>query len=149
MPYWIYCSGNERSKDLEEMKVRDVMNRVIRTCRLGETLPDIADIMAGEDISCVVVVDDSGEAAGIVSALDIVRAFGQKTQTEINATPAEDIMTPLVYNINPGMTLKETANIMVVKGIHRVVVLSEEGRRKPVGLLSATDIVREVRKLKG
>jgi CBS domain-containing protein len=45
------------------------------------------------------------------------------------------------------MTLKEVSNIMVIKDIHRVVVLSPEGR-KPVGLLSATDIVKEVMKLK-
>jgi CBS domain-containing protein len=36
---------------------------------------------------------------------------------------------------------------MLVKDIHRVVVLSAEGRRKPVGLLSATDIVKEMRRM--
>jgi len=37
---------------------------------------------------------------------------------------------------------------MLVKDIYRVVVLSAEGRRKPVGLLSAIDIVKEVRKVR-
>lgn len=45
------------------------------------------------------------------------------------------------------MTLKEVSNIMLVKDIYRVVVLSAEGRSKPVGLLSATDIVKKVRKV--
>ena len=38
---------------------------------------------------------------------------------------------------------KEIANVMVAKDIHRTVVLSPVGR-KPVGLLSATDIVKNI-----
>jgi CBS domain-containing protein len=56
-------------------------------------------------------------------------------------------MIPVVYNVNPEMTLKEVSNIMVVKHIHRVIVLSADDRRKPVGLLSAKDIVKEARKI--
>lgn len=43
--------------------------------------------------------------------------------------------------------LKEVSNIMVIKHIHRAVVLSADGRRKPVGVISAKDIVKEVRKI--
>ncbi len=55
----------------------------------------------------------------------------------------DDIMTPFVVEANPEMSLKEIANIMISKGIHRTVVLSPVGR-KPVGLLSATDIVKNI-----
>ena len=131
-----------------EKKVREVMSRGIITGRFDETLSSIAEIMTDEDISCLVIVDKNDGVAGIISSLDIVKAFGEKTPAEISETKAEDIMIPLVYNVNPEMTLTEVSNIMVVKGIHRVVVLSEEGSRKPVGLMSATDIVKEVRKMK-
>lgn len=53
-----------------------------------------------------------------------------------------------MFITNPEMMLKEVSNIMLVKNIHRVIVLSAEGMRKPVGLLSATDIVKEVRKVR-
>jgi CBS domain-containing protein len=76
-----------------------------------------------------------------------VKAFGEKTEEEIATTTAEGIMTPLVYNVSPEMTLKEVSNIMLLKDIHRVVVLSAEGGRKPVGLLSAADIVKEMKKV--
>ena len=134
---------------MSEKKVRDVMSRGIITGSFDETLSNIAEIMADEGISSLAIVDQNGGVVGIVSSLDVVKAFGEKTPAEISETKAEDIMTSLVYNVNPEMTLKEASNIMVVKGIHRVVVLSEEGGRKPVGLLSATDIVKEVRELKG
>lgn len=65
---------------------------------------------------------------------------------EVPITYKEGV-TPVVYNVNPEMTLKEVSNIMVVKHIHRVIVLSADDRRKPVGLLSAKDIVKEVRKI--
>ncbi len=132
---------------MEEKKVRDIMARGIVTAKYDETMPQIAGVMSEENVSCVVIVNQNDETAGIVTSLDIVKAFGKKTEDEIKKTAAEDIMTPIVYNVNPEMTLKEVSNIMVVKDIHRVVVLSPEGR-KPVGLLSATDIVKEVTKLR-
>ena len=132
---------------MEEKKVRDIMTRGVVTVRYDGTMPQIAGIMSEDNISCIVIVNQNDETAGIVTSLDIVKAFGKKTEDEIKKTTAEDIMTPIVYNVNPEMTLKEVSNIMVVKDIHRVVVLSPEGR-KPVGLLSATDIVKEVMKLK-
>ena len=132
---------------MENKKVMDVMTRGIVTGEYNETLPRIAEIMAEEKVSCIVIVDQNDETSGIITSLDIVKAFGKKTEEEIEKTTAEDIMTSLVYNVNPEMTLKEVSNIMLVKDIHRVVVLSPEGR-KPVGLLSATDIVKEVMKLK-
>jgi len=132
---------------MQEKRVRDIMNRGVITVRYDETLPNIAGTMAEENISCIVIVNENDETAGIVTSLDIVKAFGEKTEEEIERTTAEDIMTPLVYNVSPEMTLKEVSNIMLVKNIHRVVVLSAEGRRKPVGLLSATDIVKEMKKM--
>jgi CBS domain-containing protein len=129
---------------MEEKKVRDIMSRGIITSKFNETLPHIAEIMAQENISTVVIVNQNDETVGIVSSLDIVKAFGEKTRAELRNITAEEIMTPLVYNVNPQMTLKEVSNIMVIKHIHRVIVLSADGRRKPVGVLSAKDIVKEV-----
>ena len=132
---------------MQEKRVRDSMARGVITVRDNETLPTVAGIMAEENVSCIVIVDQNDETAGIITSLDIVKAFGKKTAEEIARTTAEGVMTPLVYNVSPEMTLKEVSNIMILKDIHRVVVLSAEGRRKPVGLLSATDIVKEMRKM--
>jgi len=131
---------------LEETMVRDIMTRGVATVQCDEMLPKAAEIMTEEDISCIVAVDRNDEAAGIISSLDMVRALSQKTTTEIEKTTAEDIMTPFVVEVNPQMSLKEIANIMTAKNIHRVIVLSPAGR-KPVGLLSATDIVKNIRKI--
>lgn len=129
----------------EETVVRDIMTRGVATVQCDEMLPKAAEIMTEDDISCIVVVDQTDEAAGIISSLDMMRAFSEKTTAEIVETTAEDIMTPFVVEANPEMSLKEIANIMTAKNIHRTVVLSPVGR-KPVGLVSATDIVKNIRK---
>jgi CBS domain-containing protein len=129
--------------NLEEIVVRDIMTRGVATIQCDENVPKVAEIMTEEDISCIVVVDQADEAAGMISSLDIVRVFSEKNIAEIKKMTAEDIMTPFVVEANVEMTLKEIANIMALKNIHRVVVLSPVGR-KPVGILSATDIVRKI-----
>ena len=73
-----------------------------------------------------------------------MKAFSEKTAGDIENTRAEDLMTPFVVEAHPDMNLKEVANIMVAKDVHRLVILSPVGR-KPVGLLSASDIVKEMR----
>jgi len=133
---------------MEEKRVRDIMSRGVITCRFNDTLPVIAENMAKENISTIVIVNQNDETVGIVSSLDIVKAFGKRAPSELKQLTAEEIMTPLVYNVNPEMTLKEVSNIMVVKNIHRVIVLSSDGKRKPVGVLSSKDIVREVGKVR-
>ena len=131
---------------LEEIMVRDIMVRGVVTVQCSEMLPKIAEIMTEEDISCIVIVDQSDEAAGIISSLDLVRAFSEQTTADIEKTTAEDIMTPFVVEAYPEMNLREVSNIMIAKSVHRVIVLSPIGR-KPVGLLSATDIVKQIRKI--
>lgn len=133
---------------LEEIMVRDIMVRGVVTVQCDEILPKIAELMTKEDISCIVIVDQSDEAAGIISSLDLVRAFSEKTTADIEKTTAEDIMTPFVVEAYPEMSLKEISNIMIVKSVHRAIVLSPIGR-KPVGLLSATDIVKQMRQTEG
>ena len=133
---------------LEEIKVRDIMTRGVITVQCDEFLSKIASIMAEEEISCIVIVDRSDEAAGVISSLDLVRVFSEKTPADIEKTTAEEIMTPFIVEAYPEMSLKEIANIMTVKGVHRMIVLSPVGR-KPVGLLSATDIIKQMRQIGG
>ena len=54
-------------------------------------------------------------------------------------------MTPYVEAIRPETTLEEAADVMQKKHIHRLLVgrdLSEP--QKPAGMVSASDIVKEI-----
>ncbi len=133
-----------KAAKLEEILVRDIMTRGVVTAQYGQNLHKIAEIMTDESLSSIIVVDQSDEAAGIISSFDLMKAFSEKTTGDIENTRAEDLMTPFVVEAHPDMNLKEVANIMVAKDVHRLVILSPVGR-KPVGLLSASDIVKEMR----
>ncbi len=56
-------------------------------------------------------------------------------------TPVEDIMTPVAFNVDPGMTVPELAHFLVSGKIHRALVL--EGGRL-VGIVTAFDVLRAV-----
>jgi len=129
---------------LAKKKVSDVMTRGVVTVKFYEPLSEVLKQMVRENISAVVVVSDDGEAMGIVSAYDIMRDLKDKSQAEFKSMVAEDVMTPFTISITPDRTLQEAAEIMVEKRIHRLPVLHsvEYKGRVPVGIISATDIVR-------
>ena len=60
---------------------------------------------------------------------------------------AADIMTRSVVTVSLDSTVIEAMKLMVEKHIHRVVVTEAgpNGIHVPVGVLSTTDIVREMR----
>jgi CBS domain-containing protein len=80
---------------------------------------------------------------GVISEMDILKIIGIKDWENMNA---ESIMTPNLETVEPTSTLMEAANIMKRKHVHRLLILSERGMgisQKPIGILSASDIVRE------
>lgn len=131
---------------LKERKVRREMTAGVITVGSYTPLPDVINTMAENDISSVVVIYPNGTGMGVISSMDIVKLFLKKPISEIKALIAEDIMTDVI-EIDPEKTLEEASKIMIEKNIHRLVVLSSpQAGRRPVGILSATDIVK---KLKG
>lgn len=130
---------------LKKVKIRDVMKMGVITVGVDAPVSEVIDSLTKNDVSGVVVVDEFGETWGVVSSIDIVSALKDKTPEEIEGTTAEDIMTPHAIEIDPEKSLEEAARIMAEKKIHRLVIgHPHEGRRVPVGIISATDIVEEI-----
>ncbi len=66
-----------RSSGPGAMTVRDAMTRVVRAVRPGDPVMLAVRLMVNEGVHRVVVVDDHGKLAGIVSALDVLRALAR------------------------------------------------------------------------
>jgi len=62
--------------------VRDAMTKVVRAVRPGDPAMMAVRLMVNENVHRAVVVDDQGKLAGIVSALDVLRALarGERVQ---------------------------------------------------------------------
>ncbi len=129
-------------KQFGDMKVKEVMQEDVITVRFNTPVKEVVKILRNEGISGVVVVDMVGEIMGVVSTLDIFKILG--TQEEANSLVAEDIMTPFSINITPEDNLVEATSAMLENNIHRLIVVASPTRRRPIGIVTATDIVNNI-----
>src|SRR6185312_13965225 len=66
-----------RAPSSEPITVRDAMTKAVRAVRPGDPAMMAVHLMVDESVHRVVVVDERGKLAGIVSSLDILRALGR------------------------------------------------------------------------
>jgi predicted transcriptional regulator len=92
----------------------------------------------------VVVVDNVGDMVGVISALDIFKLLNERKNWDF---VAEDIMTPYAITITPDTEIEEAAKMMLENSIHRLIVTLSPTKKKPVGILSSTDILKEMEKM--
>jgi CBS domain-containing protein len=133
-------------KFAENLKVRDVMTRSVITVAMDSSVRDVIKTLAKEDITGVVVIEPKGGIMGIISEMDIVKAFNE----DLDKLTAEDIMADNVKTIKPESTIKDAADIMKKEKVHRLVIVHEKGSlgipSHPIGILSASDIVHLIAK---
>ncbi len=128
---------------LENKLLRDVMTRGVVTVPMDATVRDVAAILCRQGLSAVAVISEDGEAMGVISNMDILKVIGKDDWENMSA---ESIMTSHIENAKPISTVGDAARIMREKHIHRLLIFSERGvgaSQRPIGILSASDIVRE------
>ncbi|ODS42201.1 MAG: hypothetical protein MSIBF_02370 [Candidatus Altiarchaeales archaeon IMC4] len=128
-----------------QKKVRDVMSRGVVTVGMDAPVKEIIDSLLEEHITGLVVTAPNGEAMGVISDRDIINVAGYA----IRELTADDIMNSSVKDVRPDMTLGDAVEIMKREKVHRLLVLSEDTSHArhgmiPVGILSASDILREI-----
>jgi CBS domain-containing protein len=137
----IGVAGAERSGRMKDKLVRDVMHRKVISCRVDTPLKEVARRLDTERINALVVVDEGGDLSGVVSQTDLIKAFEQEWESMV----AEDVMTPDVVAINGDIPVLAAVELMIDNQIHRVVITQGgHAPRRPVGVLSMTDLVREM-----
>ena len=124
----------------KERRVRDIYHKGVILCKPDSPLQEVVRVMADTEIHAVMVTEREGEPpVGVVSHIDIIAHYGE----DLTAIQAQDVMTSKVINISEDATVEEAAKKLLESNIHRLLVVNEEGR--PVGILSTTDIIREIR----
>ena len=119
--------------------VRDVMSRGVITCTFDTPLEEIANRMCAARAAAIVVVDELGEVAGIISRTDLARVFVAPKRN----WRAEDIMVANVITVVPDIPVQAAVHLMLDHKIHQLVLLhAKPARQRPVGILSMDDIVR-------
>jgi CBS domain-containing protein len=132
---------------MSDKLVRDVMRRGVISCWADESLLDVAHRLREYSINAIFVLDDSGRAEGVISQIDLARAY---VQGEWQERSAEEIMTSSVVTVPPDIPLDAAVQIMLDNGIRRLLIV-QGGRtpNRPVGVLSLSDVVAEMCKAGG
>jgi CBS domain-containing protein len=96
--------------------------------------------MVEEDISALVVTDEDGYLAGILSRIDVIRAALH--HPDWGDRSVEEFMHREVVTVPMNATLRDVGEILLDHRIHRVVMVREEaGKVQPLSIISAADLV--------
>lgn len=150
------------------MKIRDVMNKDVITCKPDDTLSHLAKLFGENHISGMPVVE-KGKVVGVVSETDLLKLFKvpefsgelwlpspleiieiplrslvkfeefKKSLEDLKLKPVREIMTEPVRSISPESSLEDASSMMVKYKINRLPVI-ENGRL--VGIVARGDIIK-------
>ena len=114
--------------------VGEIMRTDIKKIGMDEPIERAAKIMRDERIGSVVVIGEKN-VKGIITTSDIV----YKHVAASHGETVKDIMTTELVTIEPNKSIEEAANLMVKKGVEKLLVF--DGGRL-VGIITNNDILR-------
>jgi CBS domain-containing protein len=143
--------------------VTDVMSRNPIVVRTQTPLQEAIQILAEKRISGIPVVDDVGKLVGIISETDLMwqetgvtppayimildsviylqnPATYERQLHKVLGQTVGDVMSKNPITISPDKTVKQAAQLMHDRSIHRLPVIDKESQ--VVGILTRGDIVR-------
>lgn len=122
------------------MRVSELMHTPAVTCRSGATIGEVARQMRDRNVGSVVVVDDIGYLAGIVTDRDV--ALRGVAEGRPGEEPVDEIMTRNVATVPARADVADAAALMVKRRVRRLPVVDDAGA--PHGMLALDDLVRQL-----
>ncbi len=120
--------------------VKDIMTKDVVTIDVGQSVFEAAELMSAKGVGCLVVTDKA-VPVGIITERDFVRRIvAQRASLDVAVS---EIMTKNLVTVVPDASIKDAARLMSSHKIRRLPVLQQN---KLVGILVATDLVRNVGK---
>jgi CBS-domain-containing membrane protein len=131
--------------------VRDVMTTDMISLKVGDTLRLADDLMLLGELRNFPVLDGA-RVVGVINQADLLSASmhslvhrsKDSVREALGAVVVRDVMKAPIL-ITPEASLAEAARVMADKGLECLVVMECE---KPVGLVTRTDMLREMAKQK-
>ena len=122
--------------------VRDVMTRSVLSCTLETPAREAARRMAEHHVSALIVVEENlGDLEGIISCTDLARVYDK----DVDSLTVEMVMSHRVETIVPDIPVSTAILIMLDHNVDRLVIMhAKPGPQRPVGVLSLSDIVRDM-----
>lgn len=120
--------------------VRDLMKIGVATCEADTPLPEVAQIMARDNVDAVIVMDEFG-ACGVLSQSDLTRAYPRNYEL----ITAKDVMTDRIIGISPDVAITAAAHMLADEKVHQLYIMHEHpGPSRPSAVLTMRALVREM-----
>lgn len=144
----------------DDVTVEQIMESQVIAVPPGLRLRELGRLFVEKKMSGFPVVDASGELLGLVSQRDLVQSMVDQESPEPESFSTTvytefpeqfgimpggcvaDIMTPYVYYATPDTPIQEVIDLMLERGIHRVLV-TERGRLR--GMVTTSKLLRVLR----
>ena len=110
---------------MDVKNIIDMKRDVALTTVPGATIDEASKMLRENYIGAIVVADDAGRVAGILSERDIAVALPQYGGA-LGETLVSEVMTEDVIFCVPEMTVKQVLDLMVTNGIRHLPVLDGE-----------------------
>jgi len=123
--------------------VEAVMTRMPVVVVESDAIGAVAELLVGNEITGLPVLDATDRLVGVISQTDLVRLRGSAVpRTDWHGLIVRDLMTTPAKTIQGWESLDEAARRMTEEHVHRLVVVDE--RDRPLGVITEGDIVREI-----
>ena len=121
---------------MDDIFVGRVMTSDLQTVGPDTLVEDAAQVMLGEGVGSVLVVDESNGLLGILTTTDFVRIVA-KSQPKAQTTVTR-YMTTDVETTTAGTPISDVADRMLEGGFHHMPVVDEE--EGLIGMVTTTDL---------
>jgi CBS domain-containing protein len=120
------------------MKVKEIMNQEVHSCRPDTDLAMAALQMWDGDFGILPVVANGGTVVGMITDRDICMATATK-RCDPGQIRVEEVTSGQVYGCSPDTEIHEALKIMQQRRVRRLPVTSADDG-KLVGILSLNDV---------
>lgn len=130
-----------------DYRVQDVMNRPV-TVGPGATLADVELLLEKHGFNALPVVDEGERLVGLVTSLDLLRAFDFAEDTilppydRVMSRPVRDVMSRDVLTVCPRTPLQRVVEKLVHTRNKSFPVVEDE---RVVGVVAREDVMRALR----
>jgi len=119
--------------------IANLLSRACITVQHDHTLRQVADILSGNNIGAVPVLDDTGHLAGIISERDLVRTMTEKIT--LDTSTAADLMTRQLVTASSDISSSELMTLMTQHKIRHIPIVDGQKLR---GIVSIGDVVKRL-----
>jgi signal-transduction protein with cAMP-binding, CBS, and nucleotidyltransferase domain len=117
--------------------ISSVMQSPAKTIRMDDSVQTAEAFLSSEGLSWAPVVNDAGEAAGVISSDDLIRFHVNNANAA--TTPVWRLCTYKPVCVSPETGVSTVARLMVERKIHHVLITENN---KVQGVVSSLDFLK-------